>query len=170
MRVRAPWMLLLVGTLMATGCTDPPLEGECVPGFDYTDKPSIFPSVSPFIMCPVSPVAPNNKINANFLLNNCGRQPLTIESAAISNAAAPEVFGNLQLEKTDVNPGDSAAALFVYTAVDTLEHRGTITVKSNADNFPELTIDVVVRADEPFDGGFCPPVQGGGTDAGAEDI
>ncbi len=172
MRTIIPALLSL--TLLAgTACTDPELAGECVPGFDYADAPTIVPSESPFILCPVSPVTPNNKAYGNFLINNCGRQTLSIDSSSITNEG-DEVFKDLELESDSVNPGETSAARFLYEAIDTEEHRGTITIKSNADNFPELTIEVVVRADEPFDGGFCAPVGGGGdagtvTDAAVED-
>jgi len=163
--------LLVLGLLSGVGCTDSSLQGECVPGTDYGDEPTIIPSVSPFVFCPISPVPPNNVKKGNLLLNNCGRRPLTISAVTISNEGSAEVFKDAQLpEGVDtVNPGESVPLLFVYEAVDTAEHSGEITVSSNAANFPELKIGVAVRADEPFDGGFCTPVGGGASDAGSED-
>jgi len=151
------------------GCPPSDLVGECVTGIDFTDEAQIIPSESPFIMCPANPTPPNNKIYGNFLLNNCGRELLTIESSSISDMDGSGVFSALEIPESEVQPGESTAARFTYTAMDTEEHRGEILVNSNASNFAELSIEVVVRSDEPFDGGFCPPVGGGGLDAGSED-
>ena len=156
-------------TLLFFGCAEDPLGGECVPGTEFSDQPTIIPSVSPYVMCPASTVAPNNKVLGNILLNNCGRQKIVISSSSISTDDSSNVFSTLQLEHTYIDPGGTNALRFTYTAVDTEEHHGHIIIKSNADNATELDIELVVRADEPFDGGFCPPVGSHSSDAGSED-
>lgn len=152
--------LLLPLTAALLGCPPSDLVGECVPGIDYADEPQIVPSESPFIMCPISPTPPYNKKYGNFLVNNCGRQLLTIESSDIVTNDDSGVFTDMQIPESEVQPGESTAARFTYTAIDTEEHRGKITIVSNAENFPTFEMDVVVRSDEPFDGGFCEPVNG----------
>lgn len=162
-------LFAILVTLSFLGCAEDPYAGECVPGTEFSDQATIIPSISPYVMCPVSTTAPDNKVYGNLLLNNCGRQTLTVSSSAISTDTAPEVFSELQLEKTEIAPGETSALRFTYISVDTLEHHGHIKIKSNASNEAELDIELVVRADEPFDGGFCPPIGAGASDAGSED-
>lgn len=171
--MRSPFKILVSlfsVVLLATGlgCPEEQLTGECTSGIEFSDEAAIIPSDSPFVMCPVTPVAPDNKVYGNLLLSNCGRTALSISAATISNDESPEVFSDLQLETKEIAAGETSALRFTYEAVDTAEHHGKITIKSNASNFAELSIDVVVRADEPFDGGFCPPV-GDNLDAGSAD-
>ncbi len=167
--------LVITAVIAASGllaCSEDPFTGECVAGTEFSDQATIIPSVSPYIMCATSTEAPGNKVYGNILLNNCGRQSLTISESSISSEGSDQVFTDLQLEKTEIAPGETSALRFTYTAIDTLEHSGEISIKSNASNDPELKIPLFVHADEPFDGGFCPPINGndaGAADAGSED-
>lgn len=143
------------------------LTGECVAGIEYTAAPQIIPDPSPFLMCAVDPeaCAPANRAYGVFRIHNCGRQTLEISKAEVVTRDA-DVFAELTLEEMSIAPGAESIGRFLYTPTDTAEHHADLVFTSNAENFPELKVEVVVRANEADAWQYCSPID---LDAGSPD-
>ncbi|MBN2358193.1 MAG: hypothetical protein JXR83_01990 [Deltaproteobacteria bacterium] len=166
---------LLPLLIAAAGCTDPH-TGVCVGTFEYKDDPQIVPDLNPFRFCPIDPNARNpNGTPANaklgaIVLTNCGRLSLEITSAELTSDGGG-VFKNLQIAGTlpvQVAAGATVALQFTFESKDLLAHEGTISIKSNAENFPTLELGLYVPANGTVDASICQlvvPI----TDGGVED-
>ncbi|MEW5854595.1 MAG: hypothetical protein AB2A00_37815 [Myxococcota bacterium] len=104
--------------------------------------PVICPRISPIVL---RPPLPGVEETFAFEVNNeSTTADLEIKETRFQGRDTA-VFYNLKRDKDVVRPGDQAVIQFNYKQQDLTEKRAELVIVSNAKNYPELKIDVVIR-------------------------
>jgi len=122
------------------------------------NDPIICPNVSPIVLRPSLPGC--QETFAFTVTNYSSSADLKIESLTIGGRD-PSIFFNAQAVPTTVAAGEQAVVQFNYKQFDLTEKRAELSIKSNAKNFSDLKIELVIREGVYPDGGFETPPDGG---------